>query len=252
MNIMITALTEPVKLRDYWNLHQWLSETYAWDTNTRLITILIAAVLCMIVPYLIGSINPAILISKIFYHEDIRDFGSGNAGTTNMLRTYGKKAAAATFICDLAKAALAFYFGRLLWGIEGSALAGFFVIFGHMFPVYYKFKGGKGVACLTVIVLLTDPITFLILLAAYIVIVAGTKYISLASVMCAFLYPVLLSAFSKVNPVNAGFPVTMAIFSTFAVIFMHRENLKRLWNGKESKVSFSKLSKKKKDEGDSQ
>ena len=143
---------------------------------------------------------------------------------------------------------MAFYFGRLLWGIEGSALAGFFVIFGHMFPIYYKLKGGKGVACLTVIVLLTDPITFLILLAAYVVIVAGTKYISLASVMCAFLYPLLLSAFSKINPANAGFPVTMAILSTFAVIFMHRENLKRLWNGKESKVSFSKLSKKKKDE----
>ncbi len=243
MNITITSAAV---VWDYWNLHQWLSEKYAWNADARLIGILAAAALCMVVPYLIGSINPAILISKLRYHEDIRNYGSGNAGTTNMLRTYGKKAAVATFLCDLAKAAVAFYFGRLIWGTEGSALAGFFVIFGHMFPLYYRFKGGKGVACLAVIILLTDPITFLILLAAYIVIVAGTKYISLASVMCAFLYPLLLSAFSKINPVNAGFPVTMAILSTFAVVFMHRENLKRLWNGTESKVSFSKISKKKK------
>ena len=95
--------------------------------------------------------------------------------------------------------------------------------------------------------LLTDPLTFLVLLLAYAVIVLGTKYVSLASVMCAFLYPLLLSAFSKINPANAGFPVTMAVLSTVLVIFMHRENLKRLWNGQESKVSFSKKSKKKKD-----
>ncbi len=249
MNVFITAADAAQQtMRDYWNLHQWLSETFAWDPNTRLITVLVAVLFCIAVPYLIGSVNPAILISKIFYHEDIRDFGSGNAGTTNMLRTYGKKAAAATFLCDLAKAALAFYFGRLLWGIDGSAIAGFFVIMGHMFPIYYKFRGGKGVACLSIIVLLTDPLTFLVLLLAYAVIVLGTKYVSLASVMCAFLYPLLLSAFAKINPANAGFPVTMAVLSTILVIFMHRENLKRLWNGQESKVSFSKKNKKKKGE----
>ncbi len=237
------------------NLLQWISESNGWinaegiiQSQNYLIGMVIAALTCMIVPYLLGSINPAILISKIFYHEDIRNFGSGNAGTTNMLRTYGKGAAAATFLTDLAKAAVAFFFGGFVWGVPGSALAGFFVIFGHMFPIYYKFKGGKGVACLTVIVLLTDPLTFLVLLAAYIIIVLGTRYISLASVMCAFLYPILLHAFSTFNENNRGWPMIMAILSTFAVVFMHRENLKRLWNGKESKVSFSKTSKKKKGE----
>lgn len=247
---MITAMnTGSVR---FLNLLQWISESNGWlspkgevQSQNYLIGMVIAALVCMIVPYLLGSINPAILISKIFYHEDIRNFGSGNAGTTNMLRTYGKGAAAATFLTDLAKAALAFFFGGFVWGVPGSALAGFFVIFGHMFPIYYKFKGGKGVACLTVIVLLTDPLTFLALLAMYVIIVAGTKYISLASVMCAFMYPILLRAFSTFNSENQGWPMIMAIFSTIAVVFMHRENLKRLWNGKESKVSFSKLSKKK-------
>ncbi len=228
---------------DIWNLSAWLCDVNGWTGQTTLIVSLIAAFLCMIIPYLLGSINPAVLISKIFYHEDIRDFGSGNAGTTNMLRTYGKKAAAATFLCDLLKAALAVLLGRLLWGFDGGAIAGFFVIFGHMFPLFAHFRGGKGVACLAMVVLMENWLTFLILLLAYVVIVAGTRYISLASVMCAFLYPLILRAFA-----NRGLNVAMAILCTAFVVFMHRENLKRLWAGKESKVSFSKLSKKKKGE----
>lgn len=199
----------------------------------------IGVLLCIVIPYLLGSINPAILISKLVYHEDIRSYGSGNAGTTNMLRTYGKGAALATFLLDLGKAAVSFLLGVMLAGYGiGSAIAGFFVMFGHMFPLYYHFKGGKGVACLAMICLLTDPLTFGILVGLFIIIVVGTRYISLGSVMSAMLYPMILAAFA-----NYSLNVAAAIVCACFVIFMHRENIKRLWAGKEHKISFSKHSK---------
>ncbi len=217
-----------------------LIEKQGWkpsDTGYAL-AVLGGMLVCAIVPYLLGSINPAILISKLFYHQDIRSQGSGNAGTTNMLRTYGKGAALATLLIDLGKACVAVLFGRIIYGVDGSAIAGFFVILGHMFPLYHRFKGGKGVACLAMVVLTISPLSFLILLGIFIVIVAGTRFVSLASVMCAMLYPLILQAFS-----NNGLNVAMAVLSALMVVYMHRSNIKRLWNGNESKISFSKKKK---------
>ena len=243
--IGLTAQAPMVK--DIWNLTDSLAQKNGWmGTSTYLIATLIAVALCIAVPYLLGSINPAILISKIFYREDIRDFGSGNAGTTNMLRTYGKGAAAATFLSDLAKAAISVLFGWVAWGHVGGAIAGLFVILGHMFPVYYKFRGGKGVACLTMVILMISPITFLILLAIYVGLVVLFRYISLASIMCALVYPMLLNAFGRKEY------VATAIISAAFVVFMHRENIKRLMDRTESKVNFSKTSKHKKGEAISQ
>lgn len=202
------------------------------------ITVVGGMLLCAVIPYLLGSINPAILISKLIYHRDIRTQGSGNAGTTNMLRTYGKGAALATFLIDLGKACVAVLLGRLIYGVDGSAIAGFFVIIGHMFPLYHRFKGGKGVACLAMVVLTISPLSFLILLGIFVVIVVGTRFVSLASVMCAMLYPLILQAFA-----NNGLNVAMAVLSAMMVVYMHRSNLKRLWNGNESKISFSKKNK---------
>ncbi len=225
-----------------WNLADYLSRQLALTEDQIAWIQLPAALLCIIIPYLLGSINPAVLISKLFFHEDIRNFGSGNAGTTNMLRTYGKGAAIATFAFDIGKAAAAYWIGMLLWSFPGAAIAGFFVVFGHMFPIFAHFKGGKGVACLAMVALCSSPVTFLFLLLIFVVIVVGTKFISLASIMSALLYPLILNAF-------APYPlyVAMAIVSACFVVFMHRENIKRLLAGKENKVSFSKTSKKKKD-----
>ena len=241
MLFAMTASAEPIVIQRYWNLVDLLIRWLDLEGTASALVHLCGALICIIVPYLLGSINPAILISKTVYHEDIREFGSGNAGTTNMLRTYGKKAAIATFALDLAKAAVAVILGKLIWESDGGALAGFFVMFGHMFPIYYRFRGGKGVACLAMVILTLSPITFLILLAIFLIIAIGTRYISLASVMCALLYPLLLRAFA-----NDGLNVAMAVMSTVFVVYMHRENLKRLWAGQESKVDFSKISKKKK------
>lgn len=201
--------------------------------------------LSALIPYLLGSINPAVLISRIVYHQDIRNFGSGNAGTTNMLRTYGKGAAGATFGLDLAKAALSVVVGQLLYGVDGCAIAGFFVIFGHMFPIFEKFKGGKGVACLSMVILLTSPPTFLILLLFFAVMVIGTRMVSFASIFSAMLYPLILRAFFPKNAYT-GLLLAFATVSAIFVIFMHRGNMKRIMEGKESKLDFSKLFGKKK------
>ena len=247
MNFLNTA-TEPTVIQVPWDLRYWLIDHFALTGDRVAYVFLGVAFLCILIPYLIGSINPAILISKYFYNYDIRTHGSGNAGTTNMLRTYGKKLALLTFICDLLKAALAVIIGRLLLGTDGAALAGFFVAFGHMFPLYYKFRGGKGVACLAMVILLISPITFLILLGIFLVIVIGTRYVSLASVMCSLLYPLILRAFG-----NYGLNVAMAVFSAVFVTYMHRENLKRLRANEESKIDldqFKMKRKKKKDDAE--
>ena len=210
--------------------------------NTQSASLLLAAFifLSMIVAYLIGSINPAIIFSKLLYHEDIRSYGSGNAGTTNTLRTYGKKMAVLIFSLDLLKAALAVAIGSfLLTRNIGGAVAALFVVLGHMFPIYYKFKGGMGVACAAMCILLLSPITFLILVTLFIVIVACFKYISLGSVMCAMLFPFLNHIFYPLN----GW-ITLSAFCIGAlIVFMHRQNIVRLMEGKESKLSFKKTDK---------
>ena len=217
-----------------WNLVNWTNLKFGFTGNAAAWITIAGALLCIFIPYLIGSINPAILISKYIFRDDIRTHGSGNGGSTNMLRTFGKGAAIATFLLDIGKAALAFWLGFFIWSEIGASIAGFFVVFGHMFPVYTHFKGGKGVACLAMIALCQSPITFLFLLLIFLIIAVGTKYISLASIMSAIFYPIILNAFD--GPIYTGMAVTSACF----VVFMHRENIKRLLAGQESKVSFKK------------
>ena len=208
------------------------------------IVILVGALLCIALPYLMGSINPAILFSKLIYHDDIRTHGSGNAGTTNMLRTFGLKAAILTLLCDFLKAILAVFLGNLILGFNGmgGSIAGFFVVFGHMFPVFYGFKGGKGVACAGMVALAINPVIFLFLLLIFLVVAIGTRLVSMASVMCALFYPLLFNAFAP----YVNLSVVMAFLITVFVIFMHRENLKRIWNHEEAKLDLSKFSRKKK------
>ena len=233
------------RIPDLWS---YLQNTYHFTGAPFFLLIAGFMLASAIIPYLIGSINPAILISRMVYHQDIRSFGSGNAGTTNMLRTYGKGAAAATFLLDLAKAALAVLIGQLLYGVDGYAIAAFFVIFGHMFPLYEKFKGGKGVACLAMILLLTSPLCFLVLLGCFLVMAIGTRMVSFASIFCAFLYPLFLRAFlPQSEEVYTGLLLASATLTAIFVIFMHRANIKRIMDGSEHKLDFSKFKRKKKE-----
>ncbi len=209
----------------------------------------------MVIAYLLGSINSAIVISRLVYKEDIRTKGSGNAGMTNMLRTYGKNAALLTLAGDLGKTVIALIISALTFGFNykgGTALggpmgecylAGLFAVLGHIFPIYYKFKGGKGVLVTSTMALVLTPIPFLILFVLFVLVVWMSRYVSLGSVIVAMLYPILLHGFFSVRfngltmpPLTAISTITLAII----IVWCHRANLERISNRTENKISFGK------------
>ena len=158
---------------------------------------------------------------------------------TNMLRTYGKADAALTFLGDALKTAIAILFGMLLVGAVhgGNYVGGCFAILGHVFPCYYGFKGGKGVVASAVTILMLDPLVFGIIIAVFVVVVAISRYISLGSVICAMLYPLLVYMHS--SPATRPVATSVALLIGLFVIFLHRSNIERLMTGKENKLSLS-------------
>lgn len=199
-------------------------------------------VLVGLVAYLIGSINFAIIFSKKFAGFDVREKGSKNAGTTNVLRTVGKKAAILTLICDVLKGVVAVLIASLaakIWeeadAIALKYLAGLMAIIGHTFPVYYGFKGGKGVATSLGVLLVVNPQIGISCLVFALIIMIATKYVSLGSVLSATLFPIL-TIFMTDN-FNAKI---ISVLIGLLVIFNHRTNIKRLKEGTENKLSFKK------------
>ncbi len=195
-------------------------------------------VLCAIIAYFIGCLNFGIILSKKKYNEDIRTKGSGNAGATNMLRTYGKGMAAATFIGDFLKGAVAAAVGVVAFGGIGGFVAAFAAMVGHAFPCFYGFKGGKGVAVSAGAIAVLDWRVFLILIAVFVLIVWFTKFISLGSVTAFFLLPLLLYHMSVGNGRIPAFSIIFAFLMMGLGIYLHRANIKRISEGCESKVSF--------------
>ena len=211
----------------------------------------LALVLSAVIGYLLGSINFAIIISKLRHKEDIRDFGSGNAGMTNMGRTYGKSAAALTLIGDMLKGIVAVILAQCLMGEKAAYVAMLFAVIGHSFPVYYHFKGGKGVAVAAGMVLYLEPLVFAVLIVIFLIVLIGTKYVSLSSIMVMLIYPFLLFRMyflahgyldaEKTIPMIPDLIVLVCAFAvSFIVIFMHRENISRLRKGTENKISLFK------------
>ena len=207
------------------------------------------------ISYLLGSINSAIILSKLIYHDDIRRHGSGNGGMTNMLRTYGKGAAGLTLVGDLMKTVIAIFVAAIFFGFnyvggistgDGVCyIAGLFVVVGHIFPVFYKFKGGKGVLATASMALILSPIPFLLLFVVFVGIVAASKYVSLGSVTVAVLYPIMLSGyfkfvFSKTDLSLPGFAALTSILLAILIVWCHRGNLARISNRTERKISFGK------------
>ncbi len=215
---------------------------FFYPQNSNWVTLLVLLGLA-IFGYLLGGLNFAVLISKKSYHEDIRDFGSKNAGTTNMMRTYGKKAAIATLAGDIGKGVIACLVGALLMGQAGGYFAGIACVIGHMYPIWFRFRGGKGIATTAAVILCMSPGTAGVLIGLFLLIVLWTKYISLGSVMGMLLYPFILYRFSLMGPTIRSYMVfpqraLFAILIMLLVIWKHRSNIIRLWNGKENKFSL--------------
>lgn len=218
------------------------------------LTTTICLIAAMIAAYLLGSVNFAIIFTRLFAKEDIRDFGSGNAGMTNVLRTVGKGAATLTFAGDFAKGALAVLIARLLFVFVakqpdffiGEYLAAFCGLLGHCFPIFYGFKGGKGIAVSAGAMVVLSPLAFVFCLAAFLIFFLITKIVSVGSLAAAVVFPiaifVLSATASREHPL---WRTGLALLIALMVIFMHRANIVRLIRGEES--SFRKKSSSDKD-----
>lgn len=189
--------------------------------------------------YLLGSLSFAIIVGKITMGIDIRKYGSGNAGLTNAYRTMGGGKTLFVLLGDVAKGAAAVAIGALLAGPIGKLIAGIFVIMGHMFPIYFGFRGGKGVLVGAVMLILFDWRMFLIALIVFLVAALATRWISLGSVLGAVTCPITVSILYR-DPVLTAMIFGMAV----AVIFMHRSNIMRMLHGEENKFSFKKKTEK--------
>ncbi len=197
-----------------------------------------------IIAYFIGSINFSVIISKKVAGFDLREKGSKNAGTTNMLRTVGKKAALVVLICDILKGVLAIIIAKLMTsgvnqaiGVQVAAVA---VVLGHTFPIFFGFKGGKGVATSIGILLVINWQIGLICIVYGVLILLLTRMVSLGSITAALLFPVL-TIFIRAHYIADGAGYTIfGIIMAIIILFNHRSNIKRLNEGTENRISFKK------------
>ena len=226
---------------------------------------LLALALTALAGYLLGSINWSIILTWLFKdREDIREFGSGNAGMTNVLRTVGKKAAVLTFAGDFLKCVVALLLSQAFVALlapesvefYGVAryVAGVACVLGHIFPIYYGFRGGKGVVTSAAMIALTDWRVFLLVLLTFAIVFAAKRIVSLASVVCAALYPVFtflflfLVEFSGSPLANHGdrslayvlFGTAASLFIGLTVVVKHKANIGRLLRGEEKPITLGK------------
>jgi len=209
---------------------------------------IVIAILCVAAgSYLIGSVNFAVIVSKVVAGEDIRTKGSGNAGMTNILRTYGKGPAAVTAVGDFSKAIVAIILSRVLFHhfglggmIDAGYIAGIFVLLGHIYPLYFGFRGGKGVMTTLGIIFVINPLVCLILAGIFIPVMFITKIVSIGSVLGAIAYPVITWLTDYLRGRTVIFDIVFAVVYMVIVLYMHRSNIKRLLNGTENKFGQKK------------
>lgn len=212
-----------------------------------------ACIISAVIAYLLGSISFSVIFTKKLAGFDVRQKGSGNAGSTNVLRTAGKKPAALTLICDILKGVvailIAFLIGKIFsFSVSDSAMliqiAGIFVVIGHTFPIFFGFKGGKGVATALGVLLITNWQIGLICLVFALVLMAITRIVALGSIAAAILFPVL--CFFITNNYLVGDNSTRMTYLIFGiimaliVIFNHRSNIQRMASGTENRLIFKK------------
>lgn len=214
-----------------------------------------------LIGYLLGSVSFAVILTKMFVKDDVRNHGSGNAGATNVLRVAGKKASALTFLLDFLKCAASVVIGYLIlmhfaskYGMDpsfsrlGMYAAGFMCIMGHMYPLYFGFRGGKGVVTTSAMMFMLDWRVFLICAVVFFSTFFWKKIVSLSSICAAAIYPFATFAIAYfVDFCSGGFGVSYVVMATsvaalcgVVVIVKHRENIKRLLKGEEKPISFKK------------
>ncbi len=186
--------------------------------------------------YLVGSISSAVIVSKVVSNKDVRNYGSGNAGATNMARLFGMGLGVATLFLDFLKTCAAMALGRLVGGYHGLLVAGFACMLGHCFPLFFGFKGGKGVSVGAAMGLMLDWRLFLLIVAVFFVTFALTQRVSAGSIMCALTF----APFEYMLGMRDWPSMLFGILSGLCVFFMHRENLKRLLRGEEKKFTPKK------------
>ena len=196
----------------------------------------IAWAITLVCAYLMGSFSTSITVARLFYHQDIRKMGSGNAGATNTLRNYGVKKALLVMLGDSLKAILAMVLAKLLVGQDGVLYAGSMAVVGHIFPAYYGLRGGKGVMSAAAMILLLDWRMFLVVLVIFAFVVVLTRYVYLASNLCEAAYPVSMAVF---YPGRWGYWAASIALAAL-VIGKHHANIRRLLHGQESKVGAKK------------
>ena len=213
--------------------------------------VLLAGVLAALCAYLLGSLSFAVIVSRLFYHKDIRQFGSGNAGMTNILRTFGKGAAAGVLTGDVLKGTASVLLGRLFFSLlvpdvamlYGAYIAAIAALLGHLFPLYFGFKGGKGISVVTGAVFAIKPPIIIALILVFLAMVMITRIVSLSSITVAALYPVFTFVYFTLWGNGEGMPWLNTLFAEILggiIIYMHRANIKRLRNGTEYKFGEKK------------
>lgn len=204
--------------------------------------------------YLMGSVNGALIVSKVFYRKDIRKYGSGNPGLTNFYRVFGKGGALLVVFIDVFKTIAPVVFGGWLFGrytnmalsdvwlfgrffevsLFGQAIAGFFVMLGHCYPIYYGFRGGKGVMACGAILIVLDWRLALISWGAFIIIAAATRFVSLGAMVGGALFPIS----QLLLGLGGHWEVAASAICAILLIARHNQNIARLIRGEESKFSF--------------
>jgi len=186
-----------------------------------------------VISYMIGNIQCAVLLSKWKYKDDVRNHGSGNAGSTNMVRVFGLKSGLITFVGDFLKGILAVLLGRWIAGEFGGYIGALFVILGHDFPVVLRFRGGKGVATTFAIAWMLHPFFGLLLTIVAVIMFLLSKTISIVSLVSSTFYFLLILLFEWVNT-----PLVVSIAVFWTLIFVrHAENIKRIFNGTETRLT---------------
>lgn len=205
------------------------------DVNNVIQTVLKYLSVC-IVGYLLGSIPMAIPVSRLLFRQDVREEGSHNAGTTNMARVYGMSAGGLTLLGDILKTVLSIVFGRLLLGEPGIMCGGIAVLFGHCWPLFYRFKGGKGVAVAAGLAIMLDWRIAIVAIAFFALIAVVTRYVSLGSLLATLLGFILVIAI----PGHSVYRIITIGVMWVTVWVMHRGNISRLLHGTESKFKPGK------------